>query len=300
MPLSLPHPALAVSPLTTARAIPADYLTLDEALETGKVLITELSQSGSVPELQLRNETEWPVLLLDGEELLGAKQNRICNLTVLAPAKAETVIPVSCVEAGRWHLRSPAFSASKNIQFAIGRARKASRVSMSLAAYGVPHGRQEEVWRDIANKLDRRGAHSQTAAMSDAFAWAEDSVLPFVQSLTLPADSVGAVFSLNGQPLGLELFETPAVCARLSEKLIRSWALDAIEHEHRTNSPAPRDEAITRFLAAVAAAPAERFPSAGIGESVRLSGDEFAGGALVLGERVLHATAYSSGFVTAH
>jgi hypothetical protein len=43
--------------------------------------------------------------LLDGEELIGAKQNRALNLTILAPAKQVIVIPVSCVEAGRWHLR---------------------------------------------------------------------------------------------------------------------------------------------------------------------------------------------------
>ncbi len=55
-----------------------------------------------MPELRFVNHCERPVLLLDGEELVGAKQNRILNLTVLVPAHQTIVIPVSCVEAGRW------------------------------------------------------------------------------------------------------------------------------------------------------------------------------------------------------
>jgi hypothetical protein len=39
-----------------------------------------------VPQLLFINDAMRPVLLLDGEELVGAKQNRVLNLTVLAPA----------------------------------------------------------------------------------------------------------------------------------------------------------------------------------------------------------------------
>jgi hypothetical protein len=57
--------------------------------------VTELGAGGSVPELRFENLGEKPVLLLDGEELVGAKQNRALNLTILAPAKQVIVIPVS-------------------------------------------------------------------------------------------------------------------------------------------------------------------------------------------------------------
>ena len=80
-----------------------DYLLLDEGVSSGVVRITELHGDGRVPELRLENNADKPVLLLNGEELLGAKQNRVLNLTVLAPPKCAITIPVSCVEAGRWH-----------------------------------------------------------------------------------------------------------------------------------------------------------------------------------------------------
>jgi len=118
---------LAVSPLVVSNPRAADHSTLDEALTTGRVRIREV-----VSELKLLNDTDHPILLLDGEELTGAKQNRICNLTILAPPRAETLIPVSCVEAGRWSWRSRAFSTSGNVHFAGSRARKARDVSDSL------------------------------------------------------------------------------------------------------------------------------------------------------------------------
>ena len=77
------------------------YRTLDEAIASGSARVAEVSTGGSVPELRFENEGDMPVLLLDGEELIGAKQNRILNLTILAGAKTSITIPVSCVEAGR-------------------------------------------------------------------------------------------------------------------------------------------------------------------------------------------------------
>ncbi|MDP9481435.1 MAG: hypothetical protein M3R38_38195 [Actinomycetota bacterium] len=51
-----------------------------------------------------------PVLILEGDELIGAKQNRVVNSTVLVAAQSELVLPVSCVERGRWSYHSRAFS----------------------------------------------------------------------------------------------------------------------------------------------------------------------------------------------
>ena len=53
------------------------YQLLDEALAAGTVRVMEVSESGHVPELSLLNDGDQAVQLLDGEELIGAKQNRI-------------------------------------------------------------------------------------------------------------------------------------------------------------------------------------------------------------------------------
>ena len=77
---------LTMLPLTNAVHAPREYLLLDEALEQGLVTVREISESGSVPDLAFENSAGHPVLLIDGEELVGAKQNRVLNLSVLRRA----------------------------------------------------------------------------------------------------------------------------------------------------------------------------------------------------------------------
>ncbi len=89
----LTHKNLTLFPLITEENIEPRYRLLDDALAQGCARVTEVSESGSVPELKFVNECDRPVLLLDGEELVGAKQNRILNLSVLAPANQTIVIP---------------------------------------------------------------------------------------------------------------------------------------------------------------------------------------------------------------
>src|ERR1041385_8152924 len=86
---------LTVFPLFRDGSVPPEpgYTLLEEAIATGAARVTEVGGGGSVPELRFENLGEKPVLLLDGEELIGAKQNRVVNLTILAPAKQIIVIP---------------------------------------------------------------------------------------------------------------------------------------------------------------------------------------------------------------
>ncbi len=89
-----------------------EYLTLKEALALGVLAIMEISEGGSVPQLKAINKGDLPILLLDGEELAGAKQNRVLNTTILLKEHSETIIPVSCTEQGRWSYRSVEFADS--------------------------------------------------------------------------------------------------------------------------------------------------------------------------------------------
>ena len=92
---------LTVFPLILPAPSEPGYITLDEAIAADSVSLTETSDSGTVPRIRLANDGDHPVFLLDGEELVGAKQNRVLNVTILAPAHKSIDIPVSCVEMGR-------------------------------------------------------------------------------------------------------------------------------------------------------------------------------------------------------
>ena len=103
-------------PLRGFSAVSPRYLLLDEALAKGIAQVTETSTTGSVPELRFENRSDQSILIVDGEALVGAKQNRIVNISILVPPQSIMPIPVSCVERGRWPRRCwPAPSAAWNL-----------------------------------------------------------------------------------------------------------------------------------------------------------------------------------------
>ncbi len=154
--------SLSVFPLFHADEAPMDYLLLDEALESELAHVTEVSQAGSVPELAFENASDKRVLLVDGDELVGARQNRIVNISILVGAGRKLVIPVSCVEQGRWAYRSARFAAARRSLFASAKARKMAAVSRSMREDGARRSNQGEVWGDIGEQFARRSVSSAT------------------------------------------------------------------------------------------------------------------------------------------
>ena len=130
------HKNMTLYCLLAAKETDVDFMTLDEALDSGALVITELDESGSVPELKVTNKSDQKVLMLDGEELVGAKQNRVLNVTVLIAAQSETVIPVSCVEQGRCSYRSREFGSARRAMSPDLKKKKARSVRDSLQTAG--------------------------------------------------------------------------------------------------------------------------------------------------------------------
>lgn len=282
---------LQITPLLASAPGMADYLTLAEAQEQGLAIVTEVSESGSVPTLLLENNADQALFLLDGEELVGAKQNRILNLTLLVPAKTTLEIPVSCVEQGRWSHRTEEFASADRAMFSRGRARKAQHVSASLRESGTRHSDQGEVWDDIAFKMSSMEVDSSTDAIADAFDHFAGSVDQYVAAFSTTETQVGACFVINGKICGLELFDVSDTCSKLMPKLIRSYALDAIE-EKQADAPSA-SPGISEFIRLVAAAPADSFDALGEGEDLRIHSTAIAGGALAARDRVVHLCTFS-------
>jgi hypothetical protein len=285
------HLNLTLFPLLRGGAGEPGYLLLDEAVRRGLARVTEVSAMGSVPELKLVNDADWPVLLLDGEELVGAKQNRILNVTVLAGAHSTVVIPVSCVEAGRWHHLSAEFAPSDRAHFATGRAAKAASVTESLRRDRSRRSDQGAVWEDIALKAARMGAESPTAAAAAMYEQNRPRLEDFVAAFTPTADQVGALFAVNGSPWGIDLFDSPATLGSTLPKLVRSYALDAIDVATDQAMPVLEQEAL-RFVADTMAARIDRFPAVGLGEDLRLAAPTLTGGALAVDGKVVHLCAF--------
>ena len=279
------HRGIVVYPLFPRATPRAEYVTLDEAVPLG-FQVTEVDEAGSVPELLVENPLDQDVLLYDGEELLGAKQNRILNVTVLAPARGKTRIPVSCVEHGRWSRRSRRFAPAPHTAYPELRRRKAERLSMQPMALGAA---QAEVWDAVAEKAGRLRADSPTGAQADVFRSREDDLAALREAFPLHPGQSGALLALGGDRC-LDYVSRPEAFARLYPKLLDGYLLDAIER--LDGKPADA----LRFVAVVDAAPTARRPSVGRGDDVRLQSDGVVGSGLELDGELVQLCAFSKSY----
>ena len=282
---------LTAFPLLNPQAGQPDYITLSEAVGKGSARITELSEGGSVPQLLLDNSGEHKVLILDGEELIGAKQNRIANLTILADAHSKIVLPVSCVEHGRWNYRSADFAVSERAMFNRARKAKTLAVSSNLKATGTYGGNQSEVWDHIAEKQMRMGVSSSTSAMGDTFEQHHQQIEDYAEKFTPVEHQVGVMFAIDGEIEGMDLFDAATTFAQMLPKLTRSFAIDALESHGELHEVADASHA-SRFLDRVAVAKVDSYDGVGLGTDLRLAADLVAGGGLAEGDKLIHLAAF--------
>jgi len=272
-----------------------DYAVLDDAIASRDVEITEVSEQGSVPELRVVNRGSRPTLIVDGEELVGARQNRIVNLTILVAARSELTIPVSCVEAGRWRARSRVFAAAPRAQYASGRARRMAQVTDSLSVSGLYRSDQADVWSGIAQKAAHLGSVSATGAMESIFVDHAAVLDAYVRALTPMNGQVGALFAIGQRIVGFDLFDSDVTLRKLLPKLVRSTAVDAIDDRegHRPADAVRFRTTCERFLASVRDAPVQSTAALGLGEDVRLTAPGLTGAALIVDQQVVHLTAFA-------
>jgi hypothetical protein len=282
---------LSIFPLIGSEIVEQNYQILDEALAAGTSKVTEVSDSGSVPELQFLNEGDTPVLLLDGEELVGAKQNRVLNLSILAPAHEAITIPVSCVERGRWSYSSRKFRTVDRVHYSRGRSAKAASVSSFMASEGSRRSDQSEVWQNISEKSARLNVSSQTDSMSDVYEDRKRAVEEFVRGSTNTKNQIGAIFGIDGVVAGIDFFDASETFSKLMPKLVRSYALDAVETPVQGKSVMPISE-VCRFMEILMTSKTNQFSSLGLGEDVRLDSQMISGGALINDGRVIHLGAF--------
>jgi hypothetical protein len=284
---------LAVFPLLAGYAVRLDYITLDEALAGDLMEVVELSEEGTVPELRVVNKSPKMVLILDGEELVGAKQNRIVNTTILIQGESTTVIPVSCVEQGRWAYESSRFHSKGRLMSAQLRGLKAEQVHRSIRTSDSFRSDQSKIWDEISSKASRMEAESSTMAMSEMYEKKRSSLADYVDHFRLVEMQVGAVFSINGKVVGLDSFGKPETLARVFKKLVESYALDAIDWSEQEGTGKGLKSDVNKFLQAANMAEVEHRPSVGLGMDVRLESSRITGFALAHKKQLLHLSIFA-------
>jgi hypothetical protein len=285
---------MAVFPLLSDYSLTSDYILLDEALTSGVIEVTEVDNHGAVPNLKVHNKSPRMVLILDGEELVGAKQNRIVNTTILIAGDATVIIPVSCVEQGRWSYKSPKFYSEKRIMPSQMRAMKSEQVQFSVRAHGVYQADQSAIWTNIAERASRRDAMSPSMAMASIYEKDRPSLQEYLGHFSLIGSQIGAVFLINGKAVGMEAFGKPETFSKAFNKLVESYALDAVDWlEEGKEHKASRSEA-AKFIEGTLTCSLETHAAVGLGTDYRLESGKLTGFALSFDDKVVHMSIFAS------
>lgn len=289
------HETLSVYPLVTADAAELPYQLLVDALEAGTLEISELG-AGTVSELLAINRGDAAVLVLDGEQLAGARQNRLTSRSLLLPAGSATHLPVSCMEQGRWSFISEKFLPTK--QHSPGGVRRRTRQSETdYAALGmrappeVLAQAQHAVWKSIALYSRKLGCRLPTGALDALYDIRADDIESWTSHYPAVEGQVGLLAFRGDCPLGLDLIGGRGLYARLHDRLVRGYVMDALDTPGG-RAPSPRRAAA--YLDHVRAAPRVEAPTVGLGSYAVLLGTVI-GGELRHDDRVVHLSAFPGG-----
>jgi hypothetical protein len=257
-----------------------EYLVLQDALDSGVLKITELSEIGSVPQLLAINKGKIGILIIGGEQLVGAKQDRVANTTILLALESKTVIPVSCTENGRWSYTSREFRSSDFVMSSDSRKKKMRSVSESLKHKSSYDSDQGEVWEDIASLNRKAGAQSSTGAMKDGFEAKKMDINDLIGAFPIQPHQRGILVLLNGIAAGFEMFSREDAFLKLYSKLLHSYVIDAVLLEPRQTNKSISTAAKT-FFADIRNCNGDTYPAVGSGEEFRFNWIGIIGSGLV-------------------
>ena len=284
------HRGITVVPLFPSGDPVAEYITVAQAMPLG-FTVTEVDEHGSVGELRVHNPTPHRVLMYDGEELEGAKQNRILNVSVLVEAGSTLAVPVSCVEAGRWRYDGDdesqrAFKISLRTSSPSVRRAKEQHLRSEPLMRGVA---QSAVWSAVDDTHAERGSMSDTRAYADAVRHVQPDLDAIIAEFPLRPGQCGALLGYGGTVVCMDAVSRAEAYEGLHAPLLSGYVMDALSH---LDGAGITDDQATAFVGDLAAATVTARPSAGLGTDVRLLGVSTVGSGLVLDDEVLQITAY--------
>jgi hypothetical protein len=221
------HKNLTVVPLSDRQHNELDYVLSAEAIESGILEVTEVGEQGTVPELFAIVQGDMNVLLLSGEELVGAKQNRILNTSIILPAKSRTAIPVSCVERGRWwhvsrRFRSGSWSSPSMRSLLTG------SVSNSYRTRGQARSDQGALWNKVDESIKGSGTVSPMSSMSDIVEQHRETLAGYTGALKCPGTARGVIVAIDGRFVAMDLFDKPSTLEKVWDRLITGYTQDAV------------------------------------------------------------------------
>lgn len=255
------------------------------------VTIKELGDGASVRDLVVQNPTTLPVLLFEGEEVLGAQQNRTFDVSILVGAGTTLTVPVSCVEAGRWDgsRRDEAFAPAPQAAYPSLRRLKNHAVLQQVVSGAAARADQGAVWEEVDHKLDDLATAAPTRAMHDGYEQRRQELHRLTSACSPKDGQTGMLVAIGGEFTVLDRVSRPDVLISLFGPLVQGYALDALGV--REVDPPSLDEA-HGFVESVGATPIHERDGIGLGRDVRLAHADITGAGLVCNDELVQLSVF--------
>jgi len=209
-------------PLTGGSKEKHHILSLRDALRRGEVEVVELESSGVVDAVRVINRSFSPLIVMDGEHLVGAKQNRVVNKTVIVGPHSTVVLPVSCTEKGRWHYRSRAFVKSP----------AHSPISIRRLLKQTDHA-QEEVWKNVDRAMSDFEVKSETSSLDDVYASLGRRLDEKGRRIRKHRGQIGFAVFIKASFMGMDVVFTPSLFRKYHDEILRGYMIDSLRWDER-------------------------------------------------------------------
>lgn len=277
---------LTIYPLTNGGGNAMKVRTLAEAMDRGTVSVSEL-EVPTVEEIILDNQGSQPLFLLDGEEIFGAYQTRVTTTAALIDAQTSVPVPVACIEEGRWEgdgrFQGSFTSTHPRLRSIICRG-----VNNSLKSTRTFRAPQRLVWDEITRKLASLKVSSATSSFHDLATTLADETARYATDASELSDAQGMIIAAGKDILGFEYAASPDFFKRLTPRLLRGYALDALER--RVVGDPPSQKELDGFLDRICGLKPCAYPGVSLGEDWRFGDRKLVGRALVENDKILQAS----------
>ena len=218
--------ALKVTPVHILEESPIQgFVGFDQLFDSGLVEALEVSESGVVGRISVNNMSAESLCLFDGEALVGAKQNRIVERSMIIPPKSEIAVPVNCVERGRWsglggrgHFRKAEFAATPSMRISKAQMLKERRTSEI----------QAEMWASADRVAASHDVHSISDDLGEIYDGMNRSHFTALEDYVTNLKSHGFIIDGIQNPF-IEIFGSTQFCSSFAKKAVRAWMTESSE-----------------------------------------------------------------------
>jgi len=288
---------LSIVQFATMQQNTFDYISLGNAISKELLEIREIDQAADVNNLIVLNKSDKYVFIMDGDILEGAKQNRVVNTSVLLSPNKKTILPVSCIEQGRWRFVSDKFKQSDYVAPSKMRSSKAANVKKSLESFSGFDANQTEIWENVNDYQKDFSYYSETSNFTDVYMHKSDEVKSLIEKFRVHKKANGIAVFLRKNLLSIDVFNRTEIYAEYFTKILKGVAFEAAQLKP-TNHGLTNAEAAYKtqdFFDNIGKLKYNEFDGAGVGIEYRFENKEYTGFTLNYKVHMIHLAVLSIG-----